>query len=142
MGSSERGAGQESEAESERCRQERTFQVCCATARLILVSMLPVMTNTRPGRCEDSTLAAWIVGKVCPEWEMHTTLVRCLFKLMPNLHELPQHTMVQADKAPHQVISTVLNELPHCNGHLQLHAGQCVSQSILHSVDAMSMQPP
>ena len=58
ISSSERVAGQESEAESERCGQERTFQVCCATAKLILVSMLPVMTKTRPGRCEDSTLAA------------------------------------------------------------------------------------
>lgn len=57
-GSSGPVAWQESEAESEKCRQERTFQVCCFTARLILVSMLPVMTKTRPGRCADSTLAA------------------------------------------------------------------------------------
>ena len=28
---------------------------------------------------------------------------------MPNLHDLPQHTMVQADKAPNQVIGTVMN---------------------------------
>ncbi len=34
-GSSGPVAWQESEAESEKCRQERTFQVCCFTARLI-----------------------------------------------------------------------------------------------------------
>ena len=62
---------------------------------------------------------------------------------MPNLHDLPQHTMVQADKAPNQVIGTVMNVPLQWQFTLNLlYACQSVLQSVLQSVDSMSMQPP
>lgn len=55
----------------------RTCQLLCPTTRLMQVSMLPDIANTRPGRRWDRILAACKVGKVCPECEMHNAVV-CL----------------------------------------------------------------
>lgn len=108
-------------------RRDDTFQLLWPTTRLMLVSMLPVIANTLLGKYCDNILAAWRVGKVWPEWEMHSATVCCLSRATPNLHSgrcCAAHTMTSFDHSKRealafgrgmtQFVAACLRDLPVC----------------------------